>query len=163
MPLDVHEVEESSSSLRTAPRALRAHLGTDDKQRIDLPHQSLVQRLIDAFRERSDVRPSIMRNQEWDTTLAKLNALDLAQLVLGLLAGDAVHSEATLGVVDEAEVLASLLNGDDILEASGVGSVGADLAINLDQALHDNGLDLACVERILETVRLLAACSAGVR
>jgi len=93
-----------------------------------------------------------MRNQVGNTTLAELHALDLAQLVLGLLAGDAVHSEATLGIVDETEVLASLLNADDVHETCGVCGVGADLAIDLDQALHDNGLDLTSIESVLQAV-----------
>lgn len=93
-----------------------------------------------------------MRNQEWDSTTAELNALDLAELVLGLLVLDAVDGEAALGVVDEAEVLAGLLDGDDVHEASRVGHVGADLAIDLDEALHEDGAGLAVVERILEAV-----------
>lgn len=93
-----------------------------------------------------------MRDQEWDSTTAQLNALDLAQLVLGLLGLDAVDGEAALGVVDETEVLASLLNGDDVHVAGGVGDVGADLAVDLDEALHHDGLGLAVVESILETV-----------
>lgn len=96
-----------------------------------------------------------MRNQEWDAALAQLHPLDLAELVLGLLTSDAVDSETALGVVDEAEVLASLLDGDNIHEAGGVGRVGADLAIDLDEALHDNGLHLATVEGVLQTVRKL--------
>lgn len=93
-----------------------------------------------------------MRNQEWDSALAKLHALDLAELVLGLLGLDAVDGEAALGVVDEAEVLAGLVDGDDIHEASGVGLVGADLAVDLDQALLQDGLGLAVVQGILEAV-----------
>lgn len=93
-----------------------------------------------------------MRNQEWDSTTTKLDALDLAQLVLGLLGLDSVDGEATLGVVDETEVLASLLNGDNVHEAGRVGRVSADLAVDLDQALHENRLGLAVVQGILETV-----------
>lgn len=113
-----------------------------------LSHQNLVQRLIDA----GDLRPGIMRNQEWNSSLAQLHALDLSELVLGLLAGDAVDGEAALCVVDETEVLAGLLNGDDIHVAGGVCCVGADFAVDLDQALHDNGLDLTRVERILQAI-----------
>lgn len=93
-----------------------------------------------------------MRDQEWDSTLAKLNALDLSELVLGLLSLDTVDGEASLGVVDKAEVLASLLDGDDIHEASWVGGIGADLSVDLDQALHDDGLGLASVKSILQAV-----------
>lgn len=105
-----------------------------------------------ADRCRKNSRSRIMRNQEWHTTTAELNTLDLAQLVLGLLVLDAVDGEAALGVVDKAEVLASLLNRDDVHETGGVGAVGADLAINLDETLHQDGLGLAVVERILEAV-----------
>ena len=64
-----------------------------------------------------------------------------------------MDGEAALGVVDETEVLASLLDGDDIHEAGWVGLVGSDLAIDLDEALHNNLLGLATVERILQSAR----------
>lgn len=93
-----------------------------------------------------------MRNQEWNSTLAQLDTPDTAQLVFGLLGGDAVDGEATLGVVDKTEVLASLVDGDHVHEAGRVGDVGADLSIDLDVALHHNALGLAVVEGILEAV-----------
>lgn len=93
-----------------------------------------------------------MRNQEWDSAAAQLDTLDLAELVLGLLGLDAVDGEAALGVVDEAEVLAGLLDRDDVHEAGRVGRVGADLAVDLDEALHQDGLGLAVVEGVLEAV-----------
>ena len=93
-----------------------------------------------------------MRNQEWEAATAQLDALDLAELVLGLLGLDAVDREAALGVVDEAEVLAGLLDANDVHEASGVGLVGADLAVDLDQALHQDGPGLAVVQGVLEAV-----------
>lgn len=97
-------------------------------------------------------RSCIMRHKEGDAALAQLDTADLAQLVLGFLAGDSVYGEATLGIVDEAEVLAGLLDADDILEASWVRWVGADLAVNLDEALHDDLLDLAAIEGVLQSV-----------
>jgi len=95
---------------------------------------------------------SIVRDQEWDAALAQLHSLDLSQLVFCLLGLDSVDGETTLGVVDQTEVLASLLDTDHIHEPGGVGGIGANLAINLDQALHDDRLGLAGVEGILETV-----------
>lgn len=68
-----------------------------------------------------------MRHKEGDAAFAQLDAADLAQLVLGFLAGNSVYGKATFGIVDEAEVLASLLDANDILEASWVGRIGADL------------------------------------
>ena len=97
-------------------------------------------------------RSRIVRNQEWDPTLSELNTLDLAKLELGLLGLDTVDGETALGVVDETEVLASLLEGDDIHETSGVGRVSADLAVDLDETLHQDGLDLATVEGVLQTI-----------
>ena len=90
-----------------------------------------------------------MRDQEWDSALAQLNSLDFSELVFGLLGLDSVDGEATFGIIDKTEVLASFLDTDDIHETSWVCGIGSDLAINLDQALHDNGLGLASVERIL--------------
>jgi hypothetical protein len=81
-----------------------------------------------------------------------LHSLDLAELVFGLLGLDPVDGEAALGVVDQAEVFASLFDGDHVHEAGWVGGIGADLAIDLDQPLHDDRLGLASIERILETV-----------
>lgn len=93
-----------------------------------------------------------MRNQVGNSALAELHALDLAELVLCLLVGDPVDSEAALGVVDETEVLAGLLNRDNVHQTGREGGVGADLAVNLDEALHEDGIDLASVERVLQAV-----------
>ena len=68
----------------------------------------------------------------------EFQALDLEQLVGGLVLADAVHHEAALGVKDQAEVLVRLLQLDDVHETSGVGCVGADLAVHLDQALLED-------------------------
>lgn len=90
-----------------------------------------------------------MRNQEWDSAFAQLHSLDLPQFVFRLFGGDSVDSEATLGIVDQTEVLSSLLNGDHVHEAGWIGDVGADFAIDLDQALHNDGFGFARVESIL--------------
>ena len=89
-----------------------------------------------------------MRNTVGNSTFAKLHSLDLAQLVRGLLSSYPVDGVAALGVVDEAEVLASLVDGDDVHEASGEGVVGTELALNLDEALHEDSVDLTTVEGI---------------
>lgn len=93
-----------------------------------------------------------MRNQVWDSTLANLHSLDLAEFVFCLGLFDTVHGEAALGIVDQTEVLAGLVNGDDIHEASRVGGISANFAIDLDQALHENGSGLAAIEGILQAV-----------
>lgn len=96
----------------------------------------------------------IVRNEVRDTLLAELDALDLAELVGSLSVGDAVDGETTLGVVDQAEVLVGLLDGDDIHEAGRVGGVSADLAVDLDETLHDDGLDLT-IQISVKTPRIM--------
>lgn len=91
-----------------------------------------------------------MRNQEWQSTLAQLNPFDFCQLVFGLFSGNAVDCETALGIVDEAEVLACLIDRDDVHEAGGICDIGADLAVYFDEALHDDGLGFAGVESILQ-------------
>jgi len=94
----------------------------------------------------------IMRNEERDSLGSKLDPLDLAQLVLGLLGLNSVDGESALGIVDEAEVLARLVDGDDVHEAGGEVGIGANLAVNLDEALHNDRLDLATIERVLQSI-----------
>ena len=84
-----------------------------------------------------------MRNQEWDSALAQLHTLDLGQLVFRLFCCDTVDRKATFGIVDKSEVLASLFDRDDILEARGVGGVGTNFAVDLDEALHHDGFSFA--------------------
>ena len=91
-----------------------------------------------------------MRNQEWNAALAQLHPLHFPELVLRLLLGDAVDGEAALGVVDEAEVLARLLDADDVHEARWVGGIGAHFAVDFDEPLHHDCLGLARVEGIFK-------------
>merc|ERR1719410_2619718 len=69
---------------------------------------------------------------------AGLDLPDLAEFVLGLLGSDPVHGEPALHVVDDAEVLAGLLNLDNIHETSGELGISAGLAINLDEPLLED-------------------------
>lgn len=92
-----------------------------------------------------------MRNQEWDSPLAQLYPLDLCQLVFCFFRGNAVDCEASFGVIDEAEVLACLLDRDNIHETGRICGVGADLTIYFDKALHDDSFGFAGVESVLQT------------
>lgn len=53
-----------------------------------------------------------------NTTGAKSDLANLEELVGGLLRGDAVDGEATLDIVEHTEVLARLLDGNDIFKIS---------------------------------------------
>jgi hypothetical protein len=77
---------------------------------------------------------------------------DFAELVLGLLGRDAVHDEASLHVVDDAEVLARLLNLDNVHEAGGEASVRPHMAVNLHQALLHNRLHLLHGQGVLQPI-----------
>lgn len=87
-----------------------------------------------------------------DTTGTELHLLDLEELVRGLLGGDAVDDESALNVVEDAEVLARLFDRDNVLETGGVGGVGADLAVDLDESLGSDGVDLTAGEGVLQSV-----------
>ena len=96
-----------------------------------------------------------------------------------------MHDEAALRVVDEAEVLVGLVDGNDVCgregdgvygqpsgpsfflsandamerrfavlthEAGGVALVDTSLAVNLDEALHEDGGHLLVGERVLQAV-----------
>ncbi len=92
-----------------------------------------------------------MRNQEWDSALAQLYPLNFRQLVFCFFSCDAVDGKTALGIVDKAEILASLLDGDHVHEAGRVGGVGPYFAVDFDEALHDNSFGFAGVEGILQT------------
>jgi hypothetical protein len=83
---------------------------------------------------------------------ASAEPLDAAKLEFSLLRGDPVEDEASLGIVEHAEVLAGLLNADDVHEAAGISHVSADLAVNLDGAAVHDHLGLGVGERILQPV-----------
>lgn len=95
---------------------------------------------------------AVVGDDEGDTLGTNLHLANLAELILGLLIRDAVDNKAALNVVKDAEVLASLLNLDNIHEAGGVVGIGANLSIDLNQALHNDAVDLTLVQGVLETV-----------
>lgn len=95
---------------------------------------------------------AVVRDNVGDTTGTELHLLNLEELVGGLLGGDAVDDESALDVVEDAEVLAGLLDRDNVLETSGVGGVGADLAVNLDETLGSDGVNLTAGKGVLQSV-----------
>lgn len=60
---------------------------------------------------------AIVQTNARHALVPELLALHLAKLVLRLDGFDAVHDEATLVVVDQAEVFVALFNGDDVCKA----------------------------------------------
>lgn len=63
-----------------------------------------------------------------------------------------MDGESALDVVDQSEVLVGSLQGDDVHEASGEVDIGSDLAVDLDQSLHKDLLDLCTGESVVQSV-----------
>ena len=59
---------------------------------------------------------AVVSDNVGDTASANSNPADLKELVGGFLRGDAVDGETTLDVVEKAEVLSRLFDGDNIFE-----------------------------------------------
>ena len=97
-------------------------------------------------------RAAIRSVQEGHILGPGVDGPDPAQLVLGLLGGDAVHGEPALDVVQQTEVLPGLVDLDHVHEAAGELGVGPRLAVDLDQALLHDGLDLLVGQGVLQTV-----------
>jgi len=81
-----------------------------------------------------------------------LDLVDPAHLVGSLVSRDLAKDETTLGVVQQAEVLLGLLQADNIHKSRRELGISADLAINLDQTLNEDGLGLLVVESVFEAV-----------
>lgn len=93
-----------------------------------------------------------MRDQEWDSSSTELYSLHLAELVLCLSGLDSVDCESTLGIVDESEVLASLLNRDHIHVPGRVVGVCSHFPVDFDEPLHDDLGDFSAIEGVLQSV-----------
>lgn len=79
---------------------------------------------------------AIVGDQVRDSLYAHKYLSHFAQLVLGLLRCNTMNGKTTLGVVDQTEILSSLVNADDIHKTSRVSYISADLAINLNKTRH---------------------------
>jgi len=95
---------------------------------------------------------TVVGNNKGDALGADPNLLDFEEFVFGLFCGDTVNGEAALDVVDEAEVLTSFIDGDDIHEASREGGVSPHLAVDLYKALHEDALNFLARQGILEAI-----------
>ena len=95
---------------------------------------------------------SLLRHQVRDSFCAHKDLPHFAQLVLGLLWGDTVNSKATLGVVDQMEILSGLVDADHIPKTSGGGCISSDLAIALNEPLHAGLLYIVSRQDVLKSV-----------
>ena len=114
-----------------------------------ISNQTLIQRLIDTSQ---NLRASIVRDQEWDATLSNLHSLDLAQLVFGFALVNSVDGESALDIVHKTEMLAGLIDRDDVHVTRWVCVVCSNLAVDFDQSLHQNLGDFSAGQSIFESV-----------
>ena len=63
-----------------------------------------------------------------------------------------MDGESALDVIDQTEVLVGSLEGDDVHESSWEVDIGSDLAVDLDQSLHEDLLDLGTGESVVQSV-----------
>ena len=150
--LHVDQLASTANVAATRHYDLRAGVELDKVDHL-LVHQVILDGVIDAH-ERVGVTESaaVVGHDLRHALGTQLDALHLQQLVLSLLSGDAVHNEAALHIVEDAEVLARLVNRHDVLEAGRVGRVRTDLVVDLDDALHRDGLHLTASEGVLQAV-----------
>jgi len=92
---------------------------------------------------------SVVGDDVGNSTAANSDATDFQEFVGSLLRCNAVDGETALNIVEEAEVFSGLFDRDNILEASRVGCVGADLSIDFDQALFNNRGDFSSSQGVL--------------
>lgn len=155
--LDVDDIETTVMSLTMSDDANTAHITTasnhGDSSSVEsnefgnLPSFEVnLDGVVDAdegVRVADGAR--VVSDEVWNPLGSQLNTPDLCKLVAGFGVGNAVDGETALGVVDQAEVLASLFNGDDVHEAGWVGGISAYFAVYLDVALHQDGRDLPVI------------------
>ena len=95
---------------------------------------------------------SVVGGDRGDSLASGVDAHHLQKLVIRLLGADSVDSEASLDVVEKAEVISRPLDLDGVHESSRVVHVRSDLSIDLDEPLSHNQSNLASGQGVLEPV-----------
>jgi len=83
---------------------------------------------------------------------AHLDGLDTAELVFSLLIGDPMNGITTLDVINQTEVFASFLNLHNVHETGRKPGISPDLAVDLDQPLLHDGLDLFVSQGVFQSI-----------
>lgn len=158
--LDVNDIESTDVLLPVHNRTRTAHVTStsdhddvasvkldkvDDLVLLEVELDSVVD--LDS-RVRVTDSAAVVGDDMGDTLVSEGGLLYLEELVGGFLGGDAVNGESSLYVVEDSEVLAGLLDGDNIHEPGRVGVIGANFVIDLDQTLLDDFGDLSSVESV---------------
>mmetsp|Transcript_112365 Transcript_112365/g.324592 ORF Transcript_112365/g.324592 Transcript_112365/m.324592 type:complete len:204 (+) Transcript_112365:230-841(+) len=95
---------------------------------------------------------SIVSDGTGDLSVANVDLVDSAQLVLRLLSIDAVQDVSSLDVVEQSEAIVRLLQLNNIHETSRVVLVSADLSVDLHATFHADLLAFLSGQSILEAL-----------
>jgi len=90
--------------------------------------------------------------QVWHVLGSGLDLTGTAELVFSLGGGDTVDDESALHIIDDTEVLAGLLDLDDIHESGWESGVSPELSVDLNETLLADSLNLLHAEGILQAV-----------
>ena len=96
--------------------------------------------------------PTVVGSNVGDSLRSDLSLSDLQEFVGGFFLIYSVEGEASLNVVQKAEVLVGAVDGDNVHESSGEGSIGSDLSVDFDNALHQDHGDFLVGQGILEAI-----------
>ncbi len=150
--LNVHELSNTSNVMTLGEHDHGSELGLDDIRHLTSSNIDLDGIIgLDIWVGVTN-GTSIMRNGNWDLTRRNLGLQNLAELVLLLLVRDAVKYETSLDIKEETEVIAALLELNDVHETGGVVVVGAYLAVDLDATFHADLDTLLAGEGVFELV-----------
>lgn len=98
---------------------------------------------------------AVVGDDVWDLVLANALTLDLAKLESSFLGLNSVGLETSLDVVEHAEVLTGLVDGNNILETNGELGVTSDFVVDSDVVgtlITDDLDDLLAGKSVLQSV-----------
>jgi hypothetical protein len=95
---------------------------------------------------------SVVGSNVRHTSGEQANLLNAAELEGSLLGEDSVEDEASLGVIQQTEVLVGALDVDDVHEAGREDRISTDLTVNSNETLHQDQGNLTAGQGVLESV-----------
>ena len=96
----------------------------------------------------------VIGHNVWDLVGTDFLSLDFAELKFGFFGLQGLEDELALGVVEDSEVLAGLLDGDDVHYSSWEGGVSSNFPIDFYAAflIFHNHRDFSIIEGIFKTI-----------
>jgi len=97
-------------------------------------------------------RATVVSDNVRNTFRAYCYFANFEEFVGGFFGSDAVDCEAAFDIVEQAEVFAGFLNGNDVHEAIWVGLISPNFSVNFDQTLLDDGGDFTASQGVFQPV-----------